>query len=180
MRHQAGGRDDCRALRRGEGQRFPPAPAREGKERRGFDAEKYLASLDPAHAALEPLGISEATLKAWKAGYSPSGVNRGRLAIPVLAKDESVVGYCGMALSDQQQPFLIFPNGVVPSDYIFGAHRVAKGELYLVRTPLDVLRAWDSGADNVVSVLTESISAQQLEQLAALMDQKKCDSLILP
>ena len=31
----------------------PPSP-----ERKGFDAEKYAAGLDPAHASLEPLGIS--------------------------------------------------------------------------------------------------------------------------
>jgi DNA primase len=152
----------------------PPSP-----ERKGFDAEKYAAGLDPAHATLEPLGISPETLKAWKAGYSPTGVNRGRLALPVCAKDGSVIAYCGRALSEQQQPALIFPNGVTPSEHIFGAERVGEGELFLVRDPLDVLKANDSGIDNVVSFLTETISSAQLQYLSALMDEKHIDVLTL-
>jgi DNA primase len=147
-------------------------------DRKTFDVEKYLSGLDPAHAALETLGISPETLKAWKAGYSAGGVNRGRLALPIHAKDDAIVGYFGMAVSEQQ-PFLIFPNGTVPSDYIFGSQRVAKGELYLLRTPLDVLKAWDNGADNAVSFLTETISSAQLQYLSVLMDEKQCDGLVL-
>src|SRR5271166_424130 len=97
----------------------PPSP-----ERKGFDAEKYAAGLDPSHVALEPLGLSAETYKAWKAGYSPSGVNRGRLALPVANRDGTVVAYCGRALNAEQQPTLIFPNGVTPSEHIFGADRV--------------------------------------------------------
>jgi hypothetical protein len=156
-----------------------PAQQKEKEKKPGFDAERYLASLDPAHASLEPVGVSPETLKAWKAGYSPSGVNRGRLALPIHGKDDSIVGYIGMALSEQQ-PFLIFPNGIVPSEYIFGSQRVAKGDLYLVRTPLDVLKAWDNGADNVVSFLTEGVTSAQLQYLSALMDEKNIETLILP
>jgi hypothetical protein len=73
-------------------------------DRKGFDAEKYAAGLDPDHASLEPLGVSAETYRAWKAGFSPSGVNRGRLALPICSKEGSVIAYCGRALSDQQQP----------------------------------------------------------------------------
>ena len=38
---------------------------------------------------------------------------------------------------------------------------------------------FEPGVDNVIAFLTESISAQQLEMLAALMDEKKCESLEL-
>jgi DNA primase len=148
-------------------------------ERKGFDAEKYAAGLDPAHASLEPLGISPETLKAWKAGYSPTGVNRGRLALPISARDGTVIAYCGRALSEQQQPALIFTNGVAPSEHIFGAERVGEGELFLVRDPVDVLKANDSGIENVVSFLTETISSAQLQYLSALMDEKHIDVLTL-
>ena len=50
---------------------------------------------------------------------------------------------------------------------------MAEGELYLVRDPLDVLKAFENGIENVVSFLTEGITAQQLEQLASFMDEKK-------
>jgi DNA primase len=152
----------------------PPSP-----ERKGFDAEKYLAGLDPAHASLESLGVSPDTLRAWKAGFSPTGVNRGRLALPVAARDGTVVAYCGRALSDQQQPALIFPNGVTPREHIFGADRVKEGELVLVRDPLDVLKAYENGIENVVSFFTEGISSAQLEYLSALMDEAHIENLIL-
>ena len=152
----------------------PPSP-----ERKGFDAEKYAAGLDPAHAALESLGVSPETFKAWKAGYSPTGVNRGRLALPVCARDGTVIAYCGRALTDQQQPALIFPNGVTPIEHIFGADRVKEGELILVRDPLDVLKAYDNGIENVVSFLTEGISSAQLQYLSALMDEAHIESLTL-
>ncbi|MDR3571041.1 MAG: CHC2 zinc finger domain-containing protein [Candidatus Pacebacteria bacterium] len=152
----------------------PPSP-----ERKGFDAEKYAAGLDPAHASLEPLGISPDTLKAWKAGFSPTGVNRGRLALPIAARDGTVIAYCGRALDDQQQPALIFPNGVTPSEHIFGGNHVNDGELILVRDPIDVLKAYDNGIENVVSFLTEGISSAQLEYLSVLMDEKHIDTLML-
>jgi DNA primase len=55
----------------------PPSP-----DRKGFDAEKYAAGLDPAHASLEPLGISAESYRAWRAGFSPSGVIAGGLPCP--------------------------------------------------------------------------------------------------
>ena len=61
---------------------------------------------------------------------SPSGVNRGRLALPVCTKDGTVIAYCGRALNDETQPALIFPNGVTPSEHIFGADRVRTASLY--------------------------------------------------
>lgn len=152
----------------------PPSP-----ERKGFDAERYAAGLDPAHAALEPIGVSPETYRMWKAGYSLSGVNRGRLALPVCARDGTVIAYCGRALNDQLQPALIFPNGVTPSEHIFGADRVRDGELVLVRDPLDVLKAHENGIENVVSFFTEGISSAQLQYLSTLMDEAHIETLSL-
>lgn len=73
----------------------------------------------------------------------------------------------------------IFPDGASPGEHVFNAHRVTAGDIYLVRDSLDVLQAKEQGIENVVAFLTETISAQQLEQLAALMDEKKCDSVAL-
>jgi DNA primase len=55
----------------------PPAPPTKA----GFDPERYAERLDPSHAALEHLGIAPDTLKTLKAGYAPTGLNRGRLAL---------------------------------------------------------------------------------------------------
>jgi DNA primase len=156
-----------------------PATGSPQPDRKGFDAEKYAAGLDPEHASLAPLRVSAETYRAWKAGYCPSGVNRGRLALPICGKDGTIIAYCGRALSDQQQPALIFPSGVTPSEHIFGADRVKEGELVLVRDPLDVLKAYENGIENVVSFLTEVISSVQLQYLSALMDERRCETVSL-
>ena len=151
--------------------------AQEARKQPAFDPEAYAARLDASHASLAPLGLSAETLKAWKAGYSNSGTNRGRLAIALHDRDGNVLGFAGRALADQQ-PALTIPNGINPQEIIFGADRVEQGTLYLVRDVLDVLRASESGAQNVVCFLTE-ISALQVEMLAALMATKHCDMVEL-
>ena len=89
------------------------------------------------------------------------------------------IAYCGRALNDQTQPALIFPNGVTPTEHIFGADRVKAGELVLVRDPLEVLKAHENGIENVVSFLTEGISSAQLQYLSVLMDEKHIETLTL-
>jgi hypothetical protein len=129
-----------------------------------------------AHEALEPLGISPDTLTAWKAGYSGSGVLRGRLALPITDSTGKVLGYVGRALTDEQQPKLLFPNGVEVESVIFGSHKVEGGDLYLMRDPLDVLRASEGGI-TAVCVLSEGVSALQLQVLATLLDEKKIERI---
>jgi len=151
-----------------------PQPQRE--KRQGFDPEAYAKTLDPAHEALTGLGLDPETYREWKSGYAGSGVNRGRLALPVVAKDGAIVGFIGRALKEES-PALIFPNGLDPQAHIFGADRVGDGHLTLVRDPVVVLQASESGCSNVVCFLTDEVSALQLESLAALMDERKCSSL---
>ena len=152
----------------------PPAPA---VKKPGFDAEAYAARLDPAHASLATLGLSVETLKTWKAGYSNSGTNRGRLAIALHDRDGNILGFAGRSLNDEQ-PTLTLPNGIDPQAIIFGSERVEQGTLYLVRDVLDVLRAHENGVANCVCFLSE-ISALQIEMLAALMATRRCDTVEL-
>ena len=151
-----------------------PQPIRE--RRSGFDPEAYVKTLDPAHEALAGLGVDAETFRQWKAGYASSGVNRGRLALPIAGKDGAIVGYFGRAVKGES-PTLTFPNGHNPSEHIFGADRVTSDPLYLLRDPIDVLKAFEAGCGNAVCFLTEDIAAIQLEALAALMDDRKCESL---
>jgi hypothetical protein len=151
-----------------------PQPSRE--RRAGFDPEAYAKGLDPAHEALAGLGVDPETFRQWKAGYVSAGVLRGRLALPVAGKDGAVVGYFGRSTKGES-PTLIFPNGLNPHDHIFGADRVTSEPLYLLRDPIDVLKAFESGYGNAVCFLTEDIAPIQLEALAALMDERKCESL---
>ena len=156
--------------------RSDTSPQPQKERRQGFDPEAYAKTLDPAHEALAAFGIDPETYRDWKSGYAGSGVNGGRLALPIVAKDGAIVGFVGRALKDES-PALTFPNGLDPQAHIFGSDRVSGGHLTLVRDPVDVLRASDSGCENVVCFLTDEISPVQLESLAALMDERKCSSL---
>ena len=151
--------------------------AQEARKQPAFDPEAYAARLDASHASLAPLGLSAETLKAWKAGYSSSGTNRGRLAIALHDRDGNILGFAGRSLGDEQ-PALTIPNGINPQEIIFGGDRVEEGTLYLVRDVLDVLKAHESGVTNCVCFLTD-ITALQVEMLAALMATKHCDTVEL-
>lgn len=149
-----------------------PAPTpTQGKELKPLDYLQYTE-------AVEGLGISEATCKAWGAGYAPKGIMRGRLAVPIHDRAGKLLAYVGVAVQPEQSPKLLYPNGFDPSSTIFGCDRVQPGELYLVRDPLQVLAAYEQGVENVVAFLAP-ITAQMLEQLSSLMDEKKCESVEL-
>ena len=161
----------------GGSNRSPNSTPQPIKERRtGFDPEVYAKGLDPTHEALGGIGVDVETFRQWKAGYANSGVNRGRLALPIATKEGAIIGYFGRATKGES-PTLIFPNGLNPHDHIFGADRVTNEPIYLVRDPIDVLKAFESGCGNAVCFLTEDIAPIQLEALAALMDERKCESL---
>ena len=146
------------------------------KKSPGFDPEAYAKSLDPNHAALAGLGLAPETLREWRAGYASTGVNKGRLAMAVVGQDGKIAGFVGRAVKDEFPP-LIFPNGFEPQAYIYGANKVEAGSIVLVRDPIDVLRAIESGCANVVCFLSQEITLQQLENLSALMVERKCESL---
>ena len=141
-------------------------------------AFKPLDYLVPDHEALAGLGITPETFKAFGAGYAPKGILRGRLALPIHDRAGVLLAYCGRTVKDES-PTLIFPNGFDPCQHIFNAERVVDGDLFLVRDPLRVLTACEAGLTNVVAFLTEGINAQQLEHLASLMDERKCEAVEL-
>lgn len=141
---------------------------------KGFDFEAYADKLDTEH---DGLPVSSETLKHFRSGYSKAGQNVGRLAIAVHDTEGSIIAFCGRALRENDSPTLKLPNGINPEGLIFNAHRVKEGEIYLVRDPLDVLIAYEGGIENCVCLLTETISAMQLQMLASLMDQKNASRL---
>jgi hypothetical protein len=103
---------------------------------------------------------------------------RGRSAVPIHDRQGTLLAYVGIAVTAEQSPKLLFPNGFDPHSVIFGAERAQAGELYLVRDPLQVLTAFEAGMENVVAFLTP-INAQSLEMLAALCDDKKIETVEL-
>ena len=141
--------------------------------------EKGLRPLDylqTSHEAVQALGVSQETCAHFGAGFAPRGIMRSQFAIPIHDRAGMLLAYCGRAIGNEG-PSLIFPNGFDPRGAIFNAHRTVEGDLFLVRDPLQALTAYENGIENVVAFLTENVTALQLEQLATLMDERKCENL---
>ena len=109
----------------------------------GFDPERYAERLDPSHSALEALEIAPDTLKAFKAGYASTGLNRGRLALPLYDSKGNLAAYCGRAIKEES-PKLVFPNGTKPEDFIFNANQVADCKIACNTDPLRGIFAFKS------------------------------------
>jgi hypothetical protein len=129
------------------------------------------------HETVHALGLSQETAAAFGLGYASKGILRGRVAVPIRDGAGVLLAYCGIATAKDQSPRFLFPSNFDPVTAIFNSDRVEEGELNLLSNIVQVLEAFENGVENSVCFLTESITAQQLEHLASLMDQKKCESV---
>jgi DNA primase len=155
----------------GTGKAADNAPAAsEGKQERkaaGFDPLEYQRSLDPSHAGLKDCGIPEATIRDFDGGYCVKGLNRGRLTLPVHDAEGNILGFMGLALKGEQ-PAIQFPKDFQIPPF-FNLHRQEKGgTLVMVQRPMDVLRAWDNGLQDVVCPFAP-LTPELLDYLAAFM-----------
>lgn len=137
----------------------PPAPPAK------FDPSKYAEGLKTDGAPLDP-----DTCKRWGCGMAVKGVLRGRLALPVTDLAGSVLAYIGR----DDTGHYTYANGFDPRAHIFGAHKLEAGEVRILSEPLEVIQAFESGVQ-AVCFLTETVSAEQVEHLASVLDQKKCE-----
>jgi DNA primase len=151
-----------------KGATIPPT-----SKERGFGP---LAYLEPHHEALQALGVSKETAEAFGSGYAPKGVLRGRYAVPIKSRTGELLAYAGIAVTKDQTPQLLFHN-FDPSSHLFNADRVADGgDLWVCRDPLAAILAVENGipVENVVSFLAP-ITAQSLEMLSSLLDERKIE-----
>jgi len=72
-----------------------PQPRNEERTK-GFDAEAYIAKLDPAHEAVELLGLDADTARALSIGYCSQGILRGTVAFPIRLDDGTISGFVGI------------------------------------------------------------------------------------
>lgn len=134
-------------------------------------AIERLAHLDAHHEALQGFGLSPETFEYFEAGFSKVGVLAGRLLIPCKMPDGTLVAYCGVAVREDQQPRLKF-HKFEPNTAFFNLERVtSKDAVYVGRDPLDVLRAYEGGIENIISFLSP-ISSPSLQALSLWMDQE--------
>lgn len=152
-------------------------PERKAPAANGLRAIQPLTYLEHEHEGLQALGVDAETAAAWESGFASKGIMRGRYAVPIKTADGTLLAYVGVALSESESPQLLFPNGFDPASLLFATERVQQGSLTLLRTPLDVIRASQSGLENCVCFLTEQITPAQLEMLSGFMDSAGCETV---
>jgi hypothetical protein len=154
-----------------------PVPDRSPQPQQEKGMLKPLDYLQPDHETVRALGLNQETAAAFGLGYAAKGILRGRVAVPIRDGAGVLLAYCGIATAKDQSPKFLFPSNFDPVTAIFNSDRTEEGELNLLSNIVQVLEAFQNGVENTVCFLTDSITAQQLEQLASLMDQKKCESV---
>lgn len=130
-----------------------------------------LDYLQPMHEAVQKLGISPETAKEWGIGFAPKGTMRGRVLFPIPDRQsKTLLAYTGLG---EVSPRWLFPSNFIPATVIFAADR-AEGELRVVSDPLDVVIASQNGV-NAICFLTDVVSSAQIEMLASLLNEKRCN-----
>lgn len=138
---------------------------------------KILESLVPEHPAVQALGIEPDTARHFQAGFRATGFLRQRLLIPVHNPKGKLIAFCGRALAAEQTPPLLFQN-FDPSDTIFNAHRLRKGEdFFITHDPINVLLAYQDGTENVVAVFNDGFTHGQLDLLSGLIVANQCEMM---
>jgi|GEM_PF-3290945 len=95
-----------------------------------------------------------------------------QLAIPIHDwRSGNLIAYCGHTVRGETLK-LAFPKDFGPAAHIFSGHQAGEGETILMHDPLEVMLARQNGIAGGVSFLTENISAEQLNLLATMMDEK--------
>lgn len=136
-----------------------------------FRAMEPLAYLDAHHESVQALDISPKTAEHFGAGFAGKGVMRGRFAVPIKALDGTLIAYVGIAVTEEQQPRLLFHN-FDPTKYLFNLNQVENEDsAYVTRDPIEVLKAFENGVTNVVSFLSP-ITSDALQVLSIFMDER--------
>ena len=127
---------------------FPPA-----RDRERAQAAYYLQA---SHEAVQGLGVSETAQDTWGGLRSQRASCADASPIPVHDPAGILLAYCrGRAVKDES-PLFALPQRLRSAHRDLQAHRIVEGDLFLVRDPLQVLTAHESGIENVVAFLTET------------------------
>lgn len=135
---------------------------------------KAIPVLDYLNPDDKRLPVAPETARYFEGGFAAKGPLSGRFGVAMHDADGTYLGVCGLAVSPEQDPQVKFYTGFDPTPVIFNAHRLQPGDLFLVRTPLEVIRAYEAGETNVVCFMTDAITSNQWAQLAILMHNKGC------
>lgn len=136
---------------------------------------EYHKKLDPSHEEVEALGIESDTAKTFFCGFTKVGLLKNRIAIRVCSPDGEMVGYCGVATLEDQEPYIKLPDDIEVDTTIFNAQSIETDSVVeLAPSPIAVLLANQCGSPNVISFLSESVNANQLRTLANFLEERNC------
>jgi DNA primase len=136
-----------------------------------------LQNLDFAHPYLAERGLSEATIAEFGLGYCAKGSMTGRVVIPIHNRDGQLVAYAGRLprhSPDEETPKYKLPPGFRKSQELFNSHRAFRETddvpLVIVEGFFDCLALWQHGIRRVVALMGSSLSPQQEEIIAAVVN----------
>lgn len=76
------------------------------------DELKPLDYLEADHPIVQPLGLTPEVCQALGWGYAKKGTMRGRFLIALRTADGKLVGYLGIATTEEMIPLLAFPKNL--------------------------------------------------------------------
>lgn len=143
----------------------------------------FALQLDGRHACLDKKQLGTATTAAYGLGYASRGRLKGRLVAPLQDTTGCVIGYAGLALGDEE-PRWLYPDPERVRDgtrlifdrgsFVYNLHRFhGQNPLAAVVVTEDLESVWrlheDTGIDNIVSVMGDSLSNRQVELIDDLL-----------
>lgn len=125
-----------------------------------------LKNLDPEHPAFAAYGLTEATVRAFEAGYCARGLLRGRLAVPIHSATGELVAYAGVAPDPEAEDRYKLPPNFHPELEIFNLHRRRAHEapdtgLVLTGEIVEVLRLAEHGNPLALGLFSDDLSPAQ-------------------
>lgn len=142
--------------------------------RRNQPLDFLLKSIDYEHPALDALGFSRETLKAFDVGYfTGKGMMHDKLVLPFHDRDGRLVAYVGYSPKDGS---FTYPDRK-RFDRRLELYNVVCAEstglyqdgIVLVTNLLNVLRFYEVGVKRVLALPTDAVYAPQLEEIRRLV-----------
>ncbi len=147
----------------------------EVEENKPLDEKYHLKNLDPEHPALTDIApyVMPDTLAEFGGGFCSTGrVVNDTVAVPIRTSDGQIIGYAGREV-DKPRSYR-FPKNLRKDLAVFNLDRALASDqitdhgLIIVTDIFDVLSLFETGIENVVSTMGDTISDQQVGILKVL------------
>lgn len=141
-----------------------------------------LKTIDPGHASVQALGLSDGVVSEFGLGYCARGLLKGRIAVPIRNFAGDLVAYIGFASDAQAGSRYRYPPKFQPALEVFNLHALRQASsaaetTFLAPEILGVLRLAETKFPFLVGLFDGSLSESQ--EAALLSTLPKDSKLVL-